>query len=434
MNISIASVFPELYQSFLSTSLIKRAREKGIIDVHLDSFFSFVQPKERIDAPTFGPGPGMLIKPKVVEKAVQAAHKRFGPSYNIFFSPQGEQLDQPMLKELAGVLQKKRHIMLLPARYEGMDARVEQKYADKIISIGDYVLMGGDVPAMVLLEGLLRYIPGVVGKEGSVEQDSFTGPFVDYPAYTEPIEWQGMQVPPIVRSGNHKAIEDWRKEQAVTTSIKHHFTWIQNHTQSHEDKKLVARHLPSHYVILCHSNVLIGEDRQLGTTSVTSIDIHDIARSCKTYGIDKYWIVTPLVDQQKIVKRFLRFWDSDIGSNYNAQRKKAIAQVDLAATVEQVLEQIEQKEGKKPLLVATSARQEDHAKMITFFDQDQVWKHDRPVLLVFGTGKGLCETFLERCDYLLTPIEGFSEFNHLSVRSAAAIALDRWLGIQNQNI
>ncbi len=434
MNISIASVFPELYQSFLSTSLIRRAQEKGIIDVHLDSFFSFVQPKERIDAPTFGPGPGMLIKPKVVEKAVQAAHKRFGPSYNIFFSPQGEQLDQPMLKELAGVLQEKRHIMLLPARYEGMDARVEQKYADRIISIGDYVLMGGDVPAMVLLEGLLRYIPGVVGKEGSVEQDSFTGPFVDYPAYTEPIEWQGMQVPPVVRSGNHKAIEDWRKEQAVKTSVKQHFTWVQNHTQSHEDKELVAQHVPSHYVMLCHSNVLIGEDRQPGTTSVTSIDIHDIARSCKTYGIDKYWIVTPLGDQQRIVKRFLRFWESDIGSNYNPQRKKAISQVDLAATVEQVIEQIEQKEGKKPLLVATSARKEDHAKMITFFDQDLVWKHDRPVLLVFGTGQGLSEAFLERCDYLLTPIEGFSEFNHLSVRSAAAIAMDRWLGIQNRNI
>lgn len=433
MNISIASVFPELYKPFLSTSLIKRAQEKGIIDVHLDSFFSFVQPKERIDAPTFGPGPGMLIKPEVVQKSVEAAQQRFGPSYNIFFSPQGEQLDQPMLKRLAAVLQDKKHIMLLPARYEGMDARVEETYADLTISIGNYVLMGGDVPAMVLLEGLMRYIPGIIGKEASVEQDSFSGPFVDYPAYTEPVDWHGLRVPDVVRSGNHQAIEDWRKEQAVSTSVKRHFTWVQNHTQSKNDKHLVAQHMPSHYVMLCHSNVLIGADKQPGTTSVTSIDLHDIARSCKTYGVEQYWIVTPLADQQKIVKRFLSFWESDVGSTYNPHRKKAIAQVDLAPTIEEVIAHIEEKEGKKPLLVATSARQEKHTKTITFFEQDEVWRHDRPVLLVFGTGKGLEPSFLDRCDYLLTPIEGFTEFNHLSVRSAAAIALDRWLGIQNKN-
>jgi tRNA (guanine37-N1)-methyltransferase len=434
MNISIASVFPELYQSFLSTSLIKRAQEKKIIDVHLESFFSFVEPKKRIDAPTFGPGPGMLIKPDVVQKTIDSAHARFGPSYNIFFSPQGKMLDQPMLKKLAGIFQEKKHIMLLPARYEGMDARVEQMYADETISIGNYVLMGGDIPAMVLLEGLLRYIPGVVGKEFSVEQDSFSGAFVDYPAFTEPVEWNGMCVPDVVRSGNHQAIEDWRKEQAVKLSVKKHFTWVQNQIQTIEDKKEVERHLPSHYVMLCHSNVLIGEDKQPGTTSVTSLDIHDIARSCKTYGIKKYWLLTPLADQQRIVKRFLGFWGSDVGSNYNAQRKKAIAHVDLSDSVEKVIDQIEQKEGKKPLLVATSARLVNQGKAITFFDQEKVWQHDRPVLLVFGTGKGLTDEFVERCDYLLTPIEGFSSYNHLSVRSAAAIVLDRWLGIHNKNV
>lgn len=434
MNISIASVFPELYASFLSTSLIKRACEKEIINIHLDSFFSHVQPKERIDAPTFGPGSGMLIKPEVVERAVEAAEQRAGKAYKIFFSPQGKMLDQNLLKKLAMVLQDQKHIMLIPARYEGMDARVENEYADEVISIGNYVLMGGDVPAMVLLEGLLRYIPGVVGKEFSVEQDSFTGPFVDYPSYTEPVEWHGVQVPDVIRSGNHQVIEDWRKQHAVEASVKNHFTWVQNHVRTEEDKKLVAQHMPSHYVMLCHSNVLIGEEKLPGTTSVTSLDIHDIARSCKTYGIDTYWLVTPLIDQQKVVQKFLSFWNSDIGTAYNAQRKTAIAHVDLADTVERVIATIEEKEGKRPLLVATSARLVDHTKAVTFFDQKKVWSHDRPVLLVFGTGKGLTDDFVQSCDYLLTPVDGFSGFNHLSVRSAAAIVLDRWLGIHNKNV
>ena len=434
MNISIVSVFKELYEPFLSTSLIKRAREKQLIDLHLDSFFSYVKPKERIDAPTFGPGAGMLIKPKVVQRAIEANQKAYGPSFNIFFSPQGRLLDQTLLKQLATTLQEKKHIMLLPSRYEGMDARVEKKYADITISIGNYVLMGGDIPAMVLLEGLLRYIPGVVGKEDSVEQDSFSGPFVDYPAYTEPVDWQGLKVPDIVRSGNHKAIDQWRKEQAVSTSVLHHFNWVREHVTTPEDKQLAARQIPSHYVALCHADVLIGREKQPGTTSVTSLDIHDIARSCKTYGVKNYWLVTPLEDQQKIVKRFLHFWASDVGSSYNVHRQQAIAPVALADSIDQVKKQIKKQEGSEPILIATSARRVDHPKAITFFDQDKVWQEGRPVLFVLGTGKGLTPELIERCDYLLDPIEGFTSFNHLSVRSAAAIILDRWLGIHPKKI
>lgn len=429
MNISIVSVFPELYTSFLSTSLIKRASEKGLVTFELDSFFSYVKPKERIDAPTFGPGSGMLIKPEVVQKAVAAQELKHGHAYKIFFSPQGQLLDQPMLKKLAGVLQEKRHIMLLPSRYEGMDARAEQEYADITLSIGDYVLMGGDIPAMVLIEGMLRFIPGIIGKEDSVTQDSFTGPFVDYPAYTEPIEWQGKLVPEVVRSGNHQAIDRWRKEQAAKKSVMYHFNWVQRHVVTKEDKELAASFIPAHYVALCHADVLIGEQKQPGTTSVTSIDIHDIARSCKTYGVKQYWLVTPLVDQQKIVRKFLNFWESDIGATYNAQRQKAIAAVALEASIDKVIENIAQKEGKQPLLVATSARQVDHDRAVSFFEQSKVWQHERPVLLLLGTGKGLTPEIMSRCDYLLDPIEGFTDFNHLSVRSAAAIILDRWLGI-----
>jgi len=110
--------------------------------------------------------------------------------------------------------------MLIASRYEGLDARVESYYADEVVSVGNFVVMGGDIPAMLLIEGLLRFIPGIVGKEESVQLDSFSGAFVDYPEYTRPIVWKDMTVPEIIRSGNHAAIESWRQEQAAQITVK----------------------------------------------------------------------------------------------------------------------------------------------------------------------------------------------------------------------
>ena len=167
----------------------------------------------------------------------------------------------------------------------------------------------------------------------------------------------------------------------------------------------------------------------MGTTSVTSLDIHDIARSAKTFDIKNFFLVTHLKDQQKVVQRLLDFWQKGEGITYNNQRYQAVKSVSILDSIEDVCAQIEQQEGKKPLLVATSAQAYNHEKSITYYDQEKVWSHDRPVLLLLGTGQGLTDEFLDRCDYLLVPIDGFSGFNHLSVRSAAAIIFDRWLGI-----
>jgi tRNA (guanine37-N1)-methyltransferase len=429
MNISIASVFPELYEPFLNTSLIKRAQENGIISINTMSFFRMVAPKERIDAPTFGPGAGMVIKPTVVQKAIDTLEEAQGKALKVFFSPHGKKLTQPLLKKITKKAQEKGHIILVPARYEGMDARVEETYADEIISVGDFVLMGGDIPAMMLLEGMLRLVPGIVGKEESVEQDSFSGPWVDYPAYTEPVEWQGMRVPDIVRSGNHAAIESWRLQQAVERTVKHHFSWLRLWHLTPEQKKVALPHIPSHYVALMHSDVLIGPERHIGTTSVTSIDIHDIARSSATYAIEKFFIVTPLKDQQKIVNHFLSFWQEGMGVEYNKNRHEALDRVKLEPTLDAVIADITAATGKAPLLIVTSARPIEGKKSISFYDQTLVWQENRPVLLLFGTGRGLADTIVQRADYVLNPINGLSPFNHLSVRSAVGIILDRWLGL-----
>src|SRR5690349_17858746 len=128
MNISILTVFESLYDPFLKTSLVARAQEKGIVSFDVQSLFSYVQPKERIDAPTFGPGPGMLIRPTVVQHAVEDKEAKHGASYKIFFSPRGQKLDQKVFETIAEKLQETKHVMLFPARYEGMDARVEEHY------------------------------------------------------------------------------------------------------------------------------------------------------------------------------------------------------------------------------------------------------------------------------------------------------------------
>jgi len=428
MKVSVLSVFPNLYQDFLKTSLVKRAQEDGYVSFDVAGFSDFCKPKERLDSPTVGHGAGMAIRPEVVQRAVQGLEKKNGTAYRIFLTPQGKKLDQERVKKLAEIFQKKEHVLLVAGRYEGIDARAQEKYADLEISIGDYILMGGDLPAMVLLESVLRYLPGVVGKAESVHNDSFSGAFVDFPTYTAPPrEWEGQAIPEILLSGNHAAIEKWRQEVSASWSVREHFEWLRSHCFQKKDKELAAQYIPEHFIALLHDEVII-QQGQVGTSSVTSLDMHDIARSAKTYGIKEYFVVTPLEDQKKIVNKILEFW-RESGIEYNKQRHEAVKLLSLVDSLDDVIETIIKKTGKKPLIVGTSAQSVGHAKVITYKDQSEVWAQDRPILFIFGTAKGLAKQVLERCDYLLLPIEGFTNFNHLSVRSAVAVILDRWLGI-----
>ncbi|MBI2345214.1 tRNA (guanosine(37)-N1)-methyltransferase TrmD [Candidatus Dependentiae bacterium] len=429
MKVSIVTLFPELYHAFLKTSLIQKAVEKQLLSFNLTSVFDYVEPKERVDAPTFGHSAGMLLRPDVLEKAFEKQDEVFGKSFKIFLSPQGKRLTQTTSKQLWSRIQNHEHIMFVASRYEGIDARVEEIYADEIVSVGDFVVMGGDVPAMLLMECLFRHVPNVVGKHESVLLDSFSGAFVDHPEYTKPVMWKNKKVPEILRSGNHAAIASWRKEQAVKLTTQKHFDWLRSHWLTKHDKQLVRACIPNHYVVLMHDEIVLKGGR-VGTTSVTSMDIHDIARSSTTYNLKNYFIVTPLIDQQKIVSTILDFWkDQQVGGEYNKHRHEALDIVVLKSNLQAVLDQIEQQEGKKPIIIGTSACFDQHEeKIISYHDQEKVWVHDRPVLLLLGTGHGMAQQLLEKCDYFLQPLHGFSDFNHLSVRSAAAIIFDKWLG------
>ena len=440
VTISILTVFPQLHESFLALSLLGKAQEKGLLKINLIRFSDFVAPKERIDQQLCGPGAGMILKPEVVEKAINYCIATHGDGFKIFFSPQGTVITQPTIKLLAEELFNLSsphtfpepvgtHIILVCPRYEGMDARVEQEYADAVISIGDYVLMGGDLPAQVLLEALLRYAPGIVGNAESVEADSFSGPLLDHPAYTLPVTWHEQEIPAIVRSGNHEAIAQWRREAACKKTILQRFDWFRSAQPNRELCDEAKKIIPPHYVVLMHDQIKLA-DGSTGTSSVTSIDIHDTARSCATFGVQNFFIVTPLVDQLSIVHTFLNFWHSETGRKYNASRFQAVSRVRTEVSLERVLASIKAETGLEPLILTTSAKKISHKKTVDFNSQGTVWQHQRPVVLLFGTAQGLADEVVEKSDYLLLPIDGMTDYNHLSVRSAMAIILDRWLGLQ----
>jgi len=434
IHISVLTVFEKLYKTFLQTSLIHRAHQKGIVHVQVNSFFSYASPKERIDASTFGPGAGMLIRPHIVEKAIEDKERQHGPAFKIFFSPQGEKLDQRLLERIAAIAQKQSHILLVPARYEGMDARVEEYYADMTLSVGDFVLMGGDIPAMMLLEGLLRLFPGVVGKKESVERESFSGPFVDFPAYTEPINWKGYAVPDIVRSGNHAAISRWRMQQAAGKTILHHFNWLRAQYMTDSQQNFAKTFIPPHYIVLFHRDILAREKKEAKLRSETLIDICDIICSAKMYGLKNIFVVIPPADQKKIMEQLLDFWQTGYESKYNKNRYEVIFFVKFYDSIDAVITTIAGQKGEAPLLIATSVKNLCKTELISFYDQSRIWELGRPILFVFGTDGELTDQLTERSDFLLPPIHGFSDFNYLPVGSAAAVIFDRWFGINLKNV
>ncbi len=441
ITISIISLFPDLHRSFIKHSIIGKAQEKGLVEFNLIAFSDFCAPKERVDTPIAGPGSGMVIKPTIVEKAIESCIATHGKGYTIFFSPQGEKLSQRGLAEIARSLKSKesscekstraassKHLILVCARYEGIDHRVEEHYADKLISIGDFVVMGGDTPAQLFLEGFLRLFPGIVGKQESVSEDSFQGSFFDYPSYGLPVEWNNKRIPDTVQSGNHEAIRQWRQKAAAEKTIYTNFSWFSSSSPTNEDITLARQFIPHHYVAIMHTDVML-KDGRIGQTSIPSLDIHDIARSCTTYGIKNFFIVSPLNDQQHIVETFINFWQSEGGKRYNESRYEALKCIETVYNFNEMIASIEKKENQRPLIIGTSAQYSPHAPIIDYKQQSTLWKEKKPILLVFGTGQGLADSIIKQSDYMLTSINGLTSYNHLSVRSAVSIILDRWLGL-----
>ena len=240
MRIDILTIFPAMFEGPLTESLIKKAREKKILDIRIHDIRSFATDKYKsVDNCSFGGGAGMVMNPEPLVKAIKSLKipkKEKKASQVIYLSPQGKQLNQKLLKELSS----KKRLTLLCGHYEGIDERV-MSYIDKEVSIGDYVLTGGELPAMVLIDAVARLLPGVVKEKSSVEKDSFYNGLLDYPHYTRPREFEGKQVPAVLLSGDHKLVENWRKEQSLLNTYKKRPDLIKNAKLSKEDKKLFQK-------------------------------------------------------------------------------------------------------------------------------------------------------------------------------------------------
>ena len=422
LNFTVITIFPQMFASPLDHSILKRAQEKTLISVRLVDLRDYTVDRHRVtDDSPYGGGQGMVMKPEPLIAAIEDTRKRLSGARVVLLSPRGEVFNQQVAVRLA----QEKELVLICGRYEGVDERVKS-FVDEELSIGDYTLSGGEPAATVVIDAVSRLIPGVLGNQDSAQDESFANGLLEYPQYTRPEDFRGMKVPAVLLTGDHQRVEKWRREMSIRiTGQRRPDLLAKAPLTSPERKQLLAIQAPI-YVALLHHPVY-DKNGEIVTTAVTNMDIHDIARSGCTYGIHGFYVVTPVKALQKLALKIIAHWEEGYGSQYNVTRKEALALARIRDTLDDVMIDIERERGEKPLLVATSAKGRNGTT--SFIElRDVLQRKTQPFLILLGTGWGLTETIVAQSDYLLEAIEGLTDYNHLSVRSAAAIILDRLLG------
>jgi len=217
MRIDVVTIFPEFFASPLEESIIRRGRERGLLDIRVHDLRGWTADRHRVtdDAP-YGGGVGMVMKPEPIFAAVEALKEQSPQAATVLLTPQGRVWNQALVREFGA----RPALILLCGRYEGVDERVREALVDDEVSIGDFVLAGGETAALVLIETLARQVPGVVGQAESVAQDSFFAGLLDHPHYTRPAEFRGRAVPEVLLSGDHAAIARWRRREALRHTLR----------------------------------------------------------------------------------------------------------------------------------------------------------------------------------------------------------------------
>jgi tRNA (guanine37-N1)-methyltransferase len=217
MKFDIVTIFPRMVRACLAEGVVSRGIERGLLDVVVHDLREYTADRHRsVDDVPYGGGPGMVMKPEPLARAVEAIRGARGEAESVvLLSPQGRRFSQAEAVRMSRLS----HVVLLCGRYEGMDERVRSRVATEELSIGDYVLSGGELPALVVVDAIGRLVPGVVGDEQSVEQDSFSRGLLDYPHYTRPAEFEGQRVPDVLLSGHHAEVRRWRKKAALQRTL-----------------------------------------------------------------------------------------------------------------------------------------------------------------------------------------------------------------------
>ncbi len=240
MKFDVLTLFPAMLEAVLGDSIIGRARENGIIELNFTDIRDYTKNKHRkVDDYPYSGGGGMLMSPQPVYDAYKAVTE--GLDYKprtIYMSPQGRVFDQSVAKELA----KEEHIVLLCGHYEGVDRRVIDEIVDEEISIGDFVLTGGEIPAMAVIDAVSRLIPGVLAADSSYENESHYSGLLEYPQYTRPQEWHGVEIPEVLISGHHANIEKWKREQSLIETLKKRPDMLENAELTDDDRAFLEHY------------------------------------------------------------------------------------------------------------------------------------------------------------------------------------------------
>lgn len=235
MIFTVLTLFPDIFQSPLQASIIKKASDKELIRFNIIDIRDFAGDVHKTcDDKPYGGGPGMVMKIEPIYRAMEFVETAYGRPRYVLLTPQGRPFDQATAERYGRLA----HICLVCGRYEGVDERVID-CVDEEVSIGDYVLSGGEIPALVLIDAISRIIPGVVGNEGSVVDESFKEPLLEYPQYTRPEAFMGMEVPPVLLSGNHEEIRRWRRKEAIRKTLLKRPDLMNRFTPTEEDGRFI---------------------------------------------------------------------------------------------------------------------------------------------------------------------------------------------------
>jgi tRNA (guanine37-N1)-methyltransferase len=236
MRIDIVTLFPGMVEPVVSASILGRARARGLVDIRVVNLRDYAEGRHRItDDYQFGGGSGMVLKPEPLFAAVDAL--RTPGARVVLTDPRG----RPFTQEVAGALARVAHLIVLCGRYEGVDERVAERLADESLSIGDYVLTGGELPALVVVDAVTRLLPGVLGAEGGAERESFAAGLLEPPQYTRPEEFRGARVPDVLLSGDHARVARWRREQALFLTWRRRPELLTEASLTDEERKLIER-------------------------------------------------------------------------------------------------------------------------------------------------------------------------------------------------
>jgi len=235
MKFEIITIFPGMFNGLFSAGVIKKAVERGIVEIRVHDLRDYTTDKHRqVDDRPYGGLEGMVLKPEPIFRAVEGIKEPEG-SVTCLLTPQGQKFDSKLAEKLAGYEQ----VLLICGRYEGVDERVIEHLVDEEISIGDYVLTGGELAAAVVVDAVSRFVPGVVGKEESVKNDSFAGGLLDFPQYTRPREFRGYRVPAVLFSGDHQKIARWRLKKALEKTLVRRPDLLESRRLSSEEEELL---------------------------------------------------------------------------------------------------------------------------------------------------------------------------------------------------